>query len=49
MGKKKKKRSRGRQPSRADKEVVKATTFAAVAQGLYWTVKIIRELLELRK
>ena len=44
-----KNRQRERQLSKAEKETAKAATFAAVTQGLYWLVKIIRELLETKE
>jgi len=44
MAKKKKKRSRGLQPSRADKKTAYAAVFASLAQAVYFIVKTIKEL-----
>lgn len=46
MAKKKKKRSRGLQPSRADKKTAYAAVFASLAQAIYFIVKIVKELKE---
>lgn len=44
MAKRKKKRSRGLQPSRADKKTAYAAVFASLAQAVYFIVKTIKEL-----
>lgn len=44
MAKKKKKSSRGLQPSRADKKTAYAAVFASLAQAVYFIVKTIKEL-----
>ena len=43
---KKKNRQRERQLSKAERRAAKAQTFAAVTHGLYWLIKIIREITE---